>query len=160
MIRRRLNCDRGSELIEFTLVTPLLLVVLFGIVDFGLLFRRYEVCTNAAREGARLAAIDGYTTAQIQQRVTDYLNAGGLNMPSTFPATVSVTTESVSLGGTPQECITIKGVTFNYTNTFLAFGQVIRLIGGGSGFTNKTLTLTAKMRYEGAAMACPAAGGS
>ena len=156
MIRRRLKCDRGSELIEFTLVTPLLLVVLFGIVDFGLLFRRYEVLTNAAREGARIAAIDGYTNTQIQNRVTDYLTASGLDAP-TWP-TPPVTTEAVPIGG--GACVTVRGVTFNYTNNFLAFGQIIRLIGGGSGFTAKTLTLSAKMRYEGAALACPAGAGS
>jgi Flp pilus assembly protein TadG len=158
MIRRRLICDRGSELIEFTLVTPLLLLVLFGIVDFGLLFRRYEVLTNAAREGARVAAIPGYTNAQIQQRVTDYLNASGLSVPATFPGTVAVTTDSVSVGGTPECFMTVKGVTFNYTNNFLAFGRIITLIGGGTGFASKTLTLTAKMRYEGAALTCPVTG--
>jgi Flp pilus assembly protein TadG len=151
-VRRRLACDRGAELVEFTLVMPLLLLVLFGIVDFGLLFRRYEVVTNAAREGARVAAIPGYTDDQIKQRVIDYMAASGLAAP-TFPSTNAVTTESVSVGG--GKCITVKGVTFTYTNNFLAFGKIITLIGGGSGFTSKTLNLTAKMRYEGAAIACP-----
>jgi Flp pilus assembly protein TadG len=152
IICRRLTCDRGSELVEFTLVTPLLLLVLFGIVDFGLLFRRYEVLTNAAREGARIAAIPGYSDAQIQQRVTDYLTASGLNTP-TFPATGAVTSQSVSVGG--GKCVTVKGVTFTYQNDFLAFGKIITLIGGGSGFSSKTLSLTARMRYEGPALACP-----
>jgi hypothetical protein len=50
---RRLACEKGAELIEFALVFPLLLLVMFGIMDFGLLFQRYETVTNAAREGAR-----------------------------------------------------------------------------------------------------------
>ena len=47
----------ASKLIEFALVFPLLLMVILGIVDFGFLFQRYEVLTNAAREGARVAAL-------------------------------------------------------------------------------------------------------
>jgi Flp pilus assembly protein TadG len=157
MIRRRLTCDRGSELIEFTLVTPLLLLVFFGILDFGLLFRRYEVLTNAAREGARIAALPppGYTENQIKARVTDYLTSSGLETGATVLTwpTPAVTTETVPVGG--GMCVTVKGVTYNYTNNFLAFGRIITLIGGGSGFTARTLTLTAKMRYEGPAIACP-----
>ena len=45
---------------EFALTLPLLLVVIAGIVDFGFVFQRYEVITNAAREGARLASLPGY----------------------------------------------------------------------------------------------------
>ena len=43
--------ERGSELVEFALVFPLLLMVVLAIVDFGFMFQRYEVVTNAAREG-------------------------------------------------------------------------------------------------------------
>ena len=57
---RRLACDKGAELIEFALVFPLLLLVMFGIMDFGLLFQRYETVTNAAREGARIAVLPDY----------------------------------------------------------------------------------------------------
>ena len=54
--RRRLASER-AELIEFALVFPLLLMVVLGIVDFGFLFQRMEVVTNAAREGARIACV-------------------------------------------------------------------------------------------------------
>ena len=57
---RRRRCRRGeagSEIIECALALPLLLMVALGIVDFGLLFQRYEVVTNAAHEGARVAVL-------------------------------------------------------------------------------------------------------
>ncbi len=38
----------------------MLLLIGFGILDFGILFQRYEVITNAAREGARVAVLPGY----------------------------------------------------------------------------------------------------
>jgi Flp pilus assembly protein TadG len=63
--RRPLTCrkpfghgnETGAELIEFAFVLPLLLLVIVGIFDFGFLFQRYEVVTNAAREGARAAVL-------------------------------------------------------------------------------------------------------
>ena len=59
-----IGLGRGAELIEFAFIFPLLLLVCLGIVDFGLLFQRYEVLTNAAREGARVAVLPGYTAGQ------------------------------------------------------------------------------------------------
>ncbi len=52
-------CERGAELVEFAFVFPTLLLVMLGIIDFGFLFQRYEVVTNAAREGARVAILPG-----------------------------------------------------------------------------------------------------
>ncbi len=53
--------ERGAALLELALVLPLLLVVIAGIVDFGFAFQRFEVITNAAREGARLGTeLDNY----------------------------------------------------------------------------------------------------
>jgi hypothetical protein len=50
--------ERGASLIEFALVCPLLVLLLFGIVDFGTVFGEYLELRSAAREGARLAAVD------------------------------------------------------------------------------------------------------
>ena len=57
---RRLRQEDGAQLVEFALVLPLLLFVVLGIAEFGIIFQRYEVVTNAAREGARLAVLPGY----------------------------------------------------------------------------------------------------
>ena len=48
---------------------PTLLLVMLGIMDFGFLFQRYEVVTNAAREGARVAILPGYQTPDVEARV-------------------------------------------------------------------------------------------
>ena len=62
-ITTRLRSQRGAELIEFALIFPLLLLLMLGIVDFGFMFQRFEVLTNATREGARLAVLPGYDNA-------------------------------------------------------------------------------------------------
>ena len=72
-IARRRNGERGAELVEFALVCPLLLVVVLGIVDFGFLFQRYEVITNGAREGVRVAARPGTTQTEVETIVTGYV---------------------------------------------------------------------------------------
>jgi Flp pilus assembly protein TadG len=146
-IRRRLMCDRGAELIEFALVTPLLLLLVFGVANFGLMFQRYEVLTNAAREGARVAALPLYLEADVQARVTQYLAGSGVNGATT----TYLTPAPVSVGGA---CITLRGATVTYTYSFIGLGGIIKLFPGGSGFTTKTLTATALMRYEGPAESC------
>jgi len=146
-IRRRLTCDRGAELIEFAIVTPLLLLLVFGIANFGLMFQRYEVLTNAAREGARVAALPGYVAADVQNRVTQYLTGSAV----TPVTTTYLTPAPVNVGGA---CITLRGATVTYDYSFIGLGGIIKLFPGGSGFTTKTLTATALMRYEGPAGTC------
>ena len=124
----RLRCDKGAELIEFALVFPLLLLVLFGIIDFGFLFQRYEAVTNAAREGARIAVLPGYAQADVQARVTQYLAAAGLTATPTLAYTAP---QAVNVGGA---CVTITGVTVGYPHQYLLIGHIIGLF-GGSGFT-------------------------
>ena len=57
MVRRRTKeGDEGAVAVEFAIVLPILMLILFGIIQFGIAFSEYEVYTGAAREGARYAA--------------------------------------------------------------------------------------------------------
>ena len=56
---RRQNSERGAALIEAALVTPVFLLVLFSIMEMGLLFRDSLTTDNASREGARAASTRG-----------------------------------------------------------------------------------------------------
>lgn len=77
--------ERGQATVELALVLPVLVLILFGIMEFGRLFSAYLVVTNAAREGARLAAV-GADDAAIVARVRDA--AGSLD-----PAALTVDIE-------------------------------------------------------------------
>jgi Flp pilus assembly protein TadG len=147
-VRRRLTCDRGSQLVEFALIFPLLLLVVMGVVDFGFLFQRYEVLTNAAREGARIAALPSYGSTDVTNRVNQYLTGTGITATTTYQGPTSV-----NVGGS---CITLAGATVTYDYTFIALGRLIQIVTRGSTnpFTTKTLTATAMMRYEGPAGTC------
>jgi Flp pilus assembly protein TadG len=142
---RRLRDERGSELIELALVLPILLLIVAGIIDFGFLFERYEVVTNAAREGARIGVLPGYTAADIQSRVTDYLNAGGLS-GAAATITPTYTTDTLSTGLT----VNVVQVTVAYPSQFLSLGPISGLVGGGGGFGTVTLYATSTMRVEAA----------
>lgn len=55
--------ERGAALVEFGIVAPMLLMLLFGVVEFGLLFGQKLDVSQGAREGARLVAVNFQDTA-------------------------------------------------------------------------------------------------
>ena len=62
-ISRHQNCNEaGSAVVEFALVLPILLLILFGIINFGVLLYNQSVITNASREGSRWASIHTTST--------------------------------------------------------------------------------------------------
>src|SRR6476620_2470405 len=75
--------DRGAAAVEFSLIVPILLVVLFGIIDFGFAINRYAIVNNAAREGVREASL-GATETEIRAAV----NRGMSDLGGTFTVTV------------------------------------------------------------------------
>lgn len=135
-------------MIEFALVFPMLLLVMLGIINFGFLFQRYEVVTNAAREGARVAILPGYSDTDVEARVNQYLASGGL----TGTSSVDVgPTAAVAVG---SQCITLRPVTVAYDHEFIFVEPIVGLL-GGSGFGNRTLHATSSMRSEIAVGTCP-----
>jgi len=146
--------ERGAALVEFALALPLLLVVIAGIVDFGFTFQRYEVITNAAREGARMASLPGYDLTSVDSRVRSYVQAGiGMNsgalaraMPSGAVTLTSVPM-SVPLAGGGTKNVDTALVTVTYRHNFLLLGPVLGLINKSWGGTI-TLTATSQMRLE------------
>jgi Flp pilus assembly protein TadG len=58
-MRRRQTSERGSAAVEFALVLPLLMLLLFGIIDFGRMLNAEITLTTAAREGARATSLFG-----------------------------------------------------------------------------------------------------
>jgi Flp pilus assembly protein TadG len=62
--------DRGAAAVEMAILTPLLLLIVFGIMDFGLLLNAQIGVTEAAREGARAATIDVANPTAAQDRVS------------------------------------------------------------------------------------------
>ncbi len=95
IITRYMHNVKGSSIIEFALVLPILLLVLFGITEFGRMIMTTNILNTASREGARLAAVSPLgETAVIEARVNEVLAAGRVIAKAItveyFPATSSV----------------------------------------------------------------------
>ena len=123
--------ERGSELIEFALVCPLLLMVVLAIVDFGFMFQKYEVVTNAAPEGVRVAVLPGYSGADVQTRVETYATNSGLQLTPS----VAVTDTTFTDGTTTWPS---KTVSVAYPHQYVFLGGIASWFGGS--FTTVTLT--------------------
>ena len=68
---RRLKQERGASAVEFAIVGSLLLLILFGTIQFGITFNRYQGLQSAAREGARLGSLQATTRSDIINRVRE-----------------------------------------------------------------------------------------
>ena len=139
----RFRSERGAELIEFALAVPLLLFIIMGLVDFGFLFQRFQVVTNAAREGARIAVLPGYANADVEARVRSYMTEGGV-ANTTSNSTVATTDVPIAAGGGPA--MQGKRVEVDYTSQYMFLGPLAGWFGGT--FTSANLTAVAIMRNE------------
>ena len=124
---------RGAAAVEFAVVAPVFVLLVFGMIEFGRMVMVQQMLTNAAREGARLGVIEGNTATDVETRVDNYLAAANIT-----GATVTVTTLPASGSDTGDRI----SVTVS-----IPFGQVSWLptpmyLGGES------LASTAIMRAE------------
>jgi Flp pilus assembly protein TadG len=88
--RRRWHREDGAAAIEFAIVTVLLLLIVFGILEYGRIYSQVEVLNGAAREGARVGAVEG-TKSDVE---TAILSSAGPYSGQVGPITVTATSES------------------------------------------------------------------
>jgi Flp pilus assembly protein TadG len=69
---------KGAAVVEFAVVAPLFVLLMMGMIEMGRAVQIQQVLTNASREGARLAAIEGTTEAKVQAAVSQYLTLSGV----------------------------------------------------------------------------------
>jgi Flp pilus assembly protein TadG len=81
--RANIKNERGQTMVEFALVVPLLFLVLFGIIQFGITFKNYVALTDAVRSGARVGAVSrlavdpvATTTNQVNTAAGDLATSG------------------------------------------------------------------------------------
>ena len=142
---RILKSEKGTALLETALTLPLLLAVAVGIFEFGRAYQTWQVLTNAAREGARVAVLPNSSAAAATTRAKAYMTSGQL--PNAATATVAVTAETLDLGaGTTAGA---SRVTVSYPFQFIALQPVVRLLVSSSTVGGPlTMTASAVMRNE------------
>ena len=77
---------RGSAVVEFAIVAPVLLLLLFGMIEFARLLMVKQAIAHASYEGARQASLKGTDELSIQQATNRALTAAGLSR-----ATITIT---------------------------------------------------------------------
>jgi Flp pilus assembly protein TadG len=133
-------------MLEVAFTLPLLLLVSVGIFEFGRAFQTWQVLTNAAREGARVAVLPNATVSGVQDRVVKYMQAGALSKSAA--ATVDVNQMStISIGASNA---TASVVTVTYPFDFVVLNPVARLVVGGSTVGGAPIAMKAQaaMRNE------------
>jgi len=93
--------SRGQAIVEFALVLPLLLVLVMGIIDFGLIMQQYLTLNQGAREGARMASVGG-SAADVTSRVEEILAVRWTS------AEVSVNVTETDKGSYKESVVTVQ----------------------------------------------------
>jgi Flp pilus assembly protein TadG len=98
----KLRNEKGASAVEFALVLPIFVMVIFGIFQFGIAFNNWIAITHAAREGARLAAVGQYD----EQRVRD-------SAPSVQIQSITVSGQGGSIGSPVTVIVTGNVLNIN-----------------------------------------------
>lgn len=120
--------DRGAAAVEFALLLPVLLLIVFGIIDFGRALNAQVTLTQAAREGARLEALN-------QPNVVSRTQAAATGL-----SPVTVTATACPSGAGPESTAVVKAT---YSFHFVTPVGAIAAMFGGSGI-GAPVTLTAQ----------------
>lgn len=105
--REKLKKNRGQAMVEFALVLPILIIIITGILEFGLFFNSYINITFASKEGARIASLDTNAT---NQRIQTAARAA---IPNSGNVTVTVSPAAPRVTGAPVT------VTVSMPHTFI-----------------------------------------
>ena len=106
--------EAGTSIVEATIVLPLLLMLVFGIAEFGISFTRWNSLTNAVREGARTGVVfrspcvAGTVTTLIRTTVANFAESSGIDRAS---ITTSVTG---ACGGTGTQLTVTATAPYTY----------------------------------------------
>lgn len=133
--------ERGQAMVEFGLIVIIFFLLVSGIFDFGRALNGWVVLSNAAREGARQAAVgkcDSDVTAAAR---------GFAAVPGVDPVTVSVTI-SPPAGGTSPNCTRTLGDPVT-VRVAASFDIVTPLVRAATGLTTWDISSETTMSAEG-----------
>ena len=136
--------ESGQTLVEFALTLPIFIILICALADFGRGFYSWMIVTNAAREGARSAAV-GDNSSGITSKIYGSFCTVASPPSGCAIGPAGITTTLPALPGT-------KGneaqVTVSYAFTYVTpIATLVTLI-GGSSLTAPTITSTTAMRFE------------
>ena len=143
-IRKR---ERGQAMVETAIAIPILLVLMVGIFEVGRAYETWQVLTNAAREGARMAVTPSSTVPTTTALIRQYMADGQLRNSATANVVVNKTA-TINVNGT---AVSASLVTVDYPFQFIMLQPVVRLVAPGATVGGPiTMRATSVMRNEAA----------
>lgn len=142
LLHRFRQTEAGQSLVEFTMILPIFLVLMFGLVDFGRAFYTWLLVTNAAREGARVAAVQA-DNSSIDGRIYD-------SFCSSYPSECSLEPTKLTISKTNVQGVRGSAVTIDLAYNFefvTPLGSILKLM-GGSDLASPTISAHSSMRLE------------
>ena len=118
-VMRSIKKQAGVAMMEFAIMLPVFLLILFGIINYSFLLFNQVTITNAAREGARWASI---------------------NTTSTTPSAIC----SHSSSNTTDPC----GIANGYAHSALIMADTITSTSTGAGTKGSTVTVTVSYNFS------------
>lgn len=116
------DSEKGASGVEFALVLPILILLLFGIIEGGVLFYNKQVITNASREGARAGIARIADENSIKKIVVDYCKNRLITFDPALPDPIVI---PQNIGGAFQTDLTI---TVTYAYKWFLFNQLVGLV--------------------------------
>lgn len=136
-VRRLARSDAGQAVVEFALVAPIFLLLLFGMIEFARAFNAYLVITNVAREAARTAVLDdnAITSDSVRSLISSGLHSASLDRDAAV----------VELTGVDGPAGTPARVVIRYPFQLTMLGRFGGSLPSGGGITLATAVV---MRNE------------
>lgn len=116
--------DEGASAVEFALVSPLLIILVFGIIQFGIVFAQQLSLSNGARQGARLGVVNKTLCGDIVSQVQDAAGTIGLTSAAvqvqvqvvdgattSTPCPYTASTSTTSAAGSSKPCLASTSTT-------------------------------------------------
>jgi len=142
LLHRFRQTEAGQSLVEFTMILPIFLVLMFALVDFGRGFYTWLLVTNAAREGARVAAVQA-DYATVQDRIYDSFCSSYPSDCGLDPAKLAITPDNIQ--GARGSAVSIDlAYDFEFVTPIGAILQIL----GGSDLAAPTISAHSSMRLE------------
>jgi Flp pilus assembly protein TadG len=138
---KEIKNQKGAAAVEFAIVFPILLVLIFGIIEFSIMLYNKAMITNASREGARSGIV--FASPRVPNTdITSVIDTYCSNSLITF-GTQNIPVVTISRSGTGAEAGDILTVDVSYHYDFLVLPNLIENLISGMD-----LTATTVMRME------------
>jgi Flp pilus assembly protein TadG len=123
-IRSRADSRRGATLVETAIVMSTFFIFVFGMIEMSRLGMVSQLLTNSAREGCRVAVLEGKTQANVNTTVQTLLNSGGINTYTLTTTPTDVTTSKLGDQVTLTITVSFSNVSWLSPPRFLGLATI------------------------------------